>query len=93
MVRPPENAKCVNTEHHFPILRPEIAVVAKEQSELFPAENKRQEGSRGRWMHWGQRKQSSFLQSNEETSLFRAFAIENADPGGRKELTDLSQTG
>lgn len=44
----PENAKCINTEHHFPILRSKIAVVAKERCEHFPAENKRQERSRGR---------------------------------------------
>lgn len=36
---------------------------------------------------WEQRKQSNLLQDSEETSLFRAHAIENADSDGPKELT------
>lgn len=79
-VRPgctPENAKCINTEWYFLILHSEIATGPKEWRERFPSKNKRQE--RDKWLRWGQRKQSSFLQHSKETSLFRAYAIENAD--------------
>lgn len=86
----PENTKSINTEQHFAYFTLQLLLDQRSNDNTSQLRRKGRRGAGAGDCAGGRGSRAAFP---NVTSLFRAYAIENADSGGPREFAELCQTG